>query len=894
MTKKITLSILAILVFVIGVAFAIPILFKDQIIEKLKASINANVNAKIDFNEVDVTLLRTFPDLGLILTDLEIVGKGVFENDTMARIKETTINLNLMSVLRGETIGINAFTLTEPTVHLMVTESGFANWNIMLEDSTDKNTDSTSTNFSFNVKSYEIKNGKFIYDDAPLTYFMEINGLNHTGKGDFTLDDFVLQTNSEMEELTVVYSGIPYLTKAKAEITAPIQINLANMLFTFDENEIKLNELLLSFVGSIELPNDVDIVFDVKFDAQKSAFKNFLSLVPVLYSSSYAGMQADGNFTFAGFAKGIYNDKSIPAFGVDLAVENGKIQYPSLPSSIQNVQIKTSITNPDGVPDNTVVNVSNFHAEFGKNPIDGKLILSTPVSDPSVEASIQGKINLGDISKMIPIENTKISGIVDANLKMKGKKSMIDKGQYEAFYSEGYLTANDINYTSTSLTYPVSIPSGGFNFSPKNISVSSLFIYAGKSDFKINGSIDNYLGYLFNKGVALKGKFDLESDVLDVNELMGPTDPDEAAKIENTQLSVIEVPGNVDFQLFASADKILYDNLELTNALGIVSIKDNAMQFRNFSVNTLDGRVTMNGDYSTKNPQKPVVNMDFGIEKMNIKKAFETFNTVKLFAPIAQYTNGVFSTKMKFNTELGPDMMPILSSISAEGLTDIIQAIVDGFEPLNKLSSILKNDAFKKIEVNNLAAKFKVENGRVRIDPFDIKKKDYSMTVQGFTGFDKSIDYLLAINIPRTALGTQTNVVVNDLAAKFSKASGLPADLGDMVKLNALVGGSLTNPTITLDLAEVKGAVNNALTAAFENKKTEITDKINDEADKLKDAAQNEANRLRARADSIKKAEEARLKAIADSIKKAEEEKAKKKIINFIRPKSSDTTKKNN
>lgn len=894
MIKKLFIGILILLILFVGAAIAIPIIFNDQIIEKLKTSLNANVNAKVDFSDVDVSLLRSFPNLSLVLEDVEIIGKGLFEADTLAIIKRTSIDLNLMSVIRGETIGINSFTLTEPNLHLVVTESGFANWNILLEDSTSATKDEAPSNFKAELKSYEIINGKFIYDDASLNYFMQINGLNHTGNGDFTLDEFTLQTQSQIDELTVVYGGIPYLSKAKTKINTPVKINVPNMHFSFEENDIQLNELLLSFVGSIQLPNEEDVVFDVRFDAQKSAFKNFLSLVPVLYSKSFEGMQADGNFAFSGFAKGTYNDKSIPTFGVNLLVENGKIKYPGLPSSINNVQITTAITNPDGVPDNTLVDVSAFHAEFGKDPIDGKLRLSNPISDPSVDATLKGKLNLGDLTKMIPIEGIQLTGLLDANVSMKGKKSMIDKGQYDAFYSEGYVTANDINYRSEALVYPVSIPSGGLKFTSKNIQVASLFVNAGKSDFNVNGSIDNYLGYLFNRGVALKGKLDVKSGVIDVNELMGPSDPAEAAKIENTTLSVIEVPGNLDFQLFASAEKINYDNLELKNALGVVSIKDKEMLFRNFSVNTLDGRVIMDGSYSSKNPQKPVVNMNFGIEKMNIKKAFNAFNTVKLLAPIAQFTNGFFSTKMKFSTELDSDMMPVLSSISAEGLTDILQAIVDGFEPLNKLAGVLKNDRFKRIEVNNLAAKFKVENGRIRIDPFDIKKNDYSMTVQGFTGFDKSLDYLLAINIPRNALGTQTNAVVNDLAAKFSAASGIPAELGEMVKLNALVGGDISNPTIKIDLAEVKGAVNNALTAAFENKKTEIEDKINDEADKLKAAADNEVNRLKARADSIKKAEEARLKAIADSIKKAEEEKAKKKIINFIRPKSNDTTKNNN
>ncbi len=55
--------------------------------------------------------------------------------------------------------------------------------------------------------------------------------------------------------------------------------------------------------------------------------------------------------------KGPSNEKSLPAFNVNLSIENGKIKYPSLPSAINNIQVKSQISNPDGVMDHTVVNV---------------------------------------------------------------------------------------------------------------------------------------------------------------------------------------------------------------------------------------------------------------------------------------------------------------------------------------------------------------------------------------------------------------------------------------------------------------------------------------------------------------------------------------------------------
>src|SRR5690606_5426065 len=130
----------------------------------------------------------------------------------------------------------------------------------------------------------------------------------------------------------------------------------------------------------------------------------------------------------------------------------------------------------------------------------------------------------------------------------------------------------------------------------------------------------------------------------------------------------------------------------IKNARGTLQVKNQTIFFKDMGLNMLDGTVTMNGSYASVNPEKPKVDIDFGIEKMSIQKAFAAFNTVKLLAPIAQYTQGVFSTSLKFNSELNQNMMPVYSSINASGMTNIIEAVLKGFEPLNKLASALNTD----------------------------------------------------------------------------------------------------------------------------------------------------------------------------------------------------------
>lgn len=855
MLKKVSIVILSLFIIFFAAAIAIPLFFKKEIVAKIKSAINKSVNAQVDFKDLDLSLISSFPNLGIKINNLTIVGIDSFAKDTLANVKQLQLNVNLLSVIKGETYQIKSVNLNEPNIFAHVLKSGKSNWDIMKSDSTSTSGDTAKTAFKIALQKYTIEKGKIIYDDASLGFFMNLENLNHTGKGDFTQDLFTLQTQSDIEKLTVKYGGIPYLNKVKLDAELPIDIDLKHMKFAFAENKIKLNELVLSAIGYLAMPNDQDIVMDLKFDAKQSELKNFLSLIPAIYAANFKDMEATGKFAMNGVAKGTYNDKSLPAFNVNLSIENGKVKYPFLPSAINNIQVKSQITNPDGVIDHTVVNVPAFHLEFGQVPVDGRLLLKNPTTDPYVDMALKGKLDLKQLTAIFPMKDMTLSGILDADVQAAGRKSSIDKGQYEAFKASGQILANNFNYAGKNVPMPVSVLTAKMVFSPKNITLSNLSAKVGKSDFAANGSVNNYLSYFFKKNQALQGNFNMSSNLIDVNELMGPkSTTEESGKKTDSKLSVFEVPGNIDFNLTAKAGRVLYDTYDITNAHGTLLVKNKTVTFKDMALNMLDGTVKMNGSYATVDPKKPKVDVDFGIEKMEIQKAFSAFNTVKLLAPVAKYTKGIFSTKLKFNSDLDEHMMPVYSSINAEGLTNIIQAVVDGFEPLNKLASSLSSDKFKKLELNNLITKFKIKDGRLNVAPFDIKKDGIVMNVQGSNGLDQTMDYNLGLNLPRAMLGAKANETANAMIAKLNGKVGTNVSMSETIKVNAVLGGTFLKPTINLKYGagDTKTAVKDVVNNAIADKRAELETKAQAKIDtvkakateKVKDAIADKLNSL--------------------------------------------------
>ena len=131
---KITLIGIATLVGAIIVALAlVPILLKDRIVERLRTELNDQLNATVTFSAVDASLLSTFPTLTAEVSALEITGEGEFEGVTLFAAESVAAGVDLVALVMDDAIQVESIGIDQPEVHLIVTEDGKANYDIIAE-----------------------------------------------------------------------------------------------------------------------------------------------------------------------------------------------------------------------------------------------------------------------------------------------------------------------------------------------------------------------------------------------------------------------------------------------------------------------------------------------------------------------------------------------------------------------------------------------------------------------------------------------------------------------------------------------------------------------------------------------------------------------------------------
>ncbi len=878
------ITLLLLVIFLV----AAPFLFKDKIVSKIKEEANKNLIAKIDFGDFDLSLIRSFPNFSLGIENLSIINLAPFEGDTLIYAKKLNLTVDIMSVIKGSEIKILSIDLTDPVLNFLVNKEGKANWDIT-KPTTAAEASAEPSTFQAKLKHYEIKNGRLVYHDQTMAFYMSLTGLDHEGKGDFTQDLFELNTHTEAKSTNLSYEGIPYISRAKTVIEAKLSMDMKNSKYTFLENKIKLNELDLGLNGWVAMP-DTNIDMELDFAAAKSDFKNFISMIPAIYNNDFGSLKSSGTMALSGFIKGRYNGVSMPGFGLILKIDNGMFQYPSLPSSVSNVFVDLKVNNPDGVPDHTIVDLKKLHLEMAGAPFDAKLLLKTPVSDPDLDAFVKGKIDLGAIQKFVPLEDgTTLTGLITADISAKGRMSSIEQQKYEQFTASGNLVVKDMNYAAKDLSQPVSLSILDLSFNPKNVVLKALNGKSGKTDFNASGSLENFLAYAL-KDEKLRGNLNLKSTKMDLNEWMGESTTSTTAASDTAAMTVIEVPANIDFTMTTNIGTLYYQNITMFNVNGVLRVHDQIIDMKSINMQMLDGSMGLSGQYNSVNLKKPLFNFDLAIKEFNISKTVTTFATVEKMAPIAKACTGKFSVNMNVKGDLDQQMSPVINSLTGGGKLNTSKIIIQGFPAFDKVADLLEMPSWKKLEIPSVNPSFNFANGRVYVDPVDVNINGMKGIIAGSNGFDQTIDYTMAMEIPRSAFGGSANAVLDNLV-KQANSKGANFSVGDVIPVTILLKGTVNNPTVSSDLKKQGANAMEDLKAKakdeFEKQKAAAEAKAREEADKLKKQAETEIDKQKANAnaeaDRLKKEAEAKAKATTDSLKKAAEKEATKKANDAIK-----------
>ncbi|WP_431127735.1 AsmA-like C-terminal region-containing protein [Flagellimonas flava] len=811
------------LLVLIALVISLPLLLEGKVAEIIKNKVNQNINATLDFEEANLSLLKSFPNAHVELRNISLINKAPFEGDTLFASESIVLKMGISELFKSaeEPIGIKSLDIEAAQLHIVVDENENANYDIGKEEGEEAgSSEATSDSFTLSMDSYAITNSEIVYHDKASGMRLAISEMNHSGTGDLSLEQSQLKTLTDAL-VSFEMDSTKYLNNNKIYLDALIGIDLKENKYSFLENKAMVNQLSLVFDGFVQV-NEENQEVDISFKTPSSDFKNFLAVIPEVYSKNIEDVNTTGNFEVAGQFKGIVDEEHIPTFHISVNSENASFKYPDLPKSVRNVHIDTEIHNKTGITEDTYVDINKLSFTIDQDKFDLNAKIRDLMGNTKVNAQMDGKINLANISQAYPVsEDYGLKGILTTDVTTAFDMASLDNKQYANTQTQGDLALEGFEYASDELKNPVEISSASVNFTPEKVTLSNFKGKTGNTDFNAQGTLNNLLGFMFNKE-NVEGNFTLASNTFALTDFMVEESGEEAGESTGTVEERIKIPSFLDCTIDASANTVLYDNLNLKNVKGKFIIKDETATVQGLQSDLFGGTLGLNGSVSTKE-EVSTFDMDLGMDNFNIGDSFASLELFKVLAPLANALQGKLNSDVKISGNLKEDFTPNLATISGNVLAELLSTKVDTQKAplLSSLNGQLSFLNTEDLDLSDLKTALSFDNGSVKVKPFSLKYKDIAVNVDGSHTFDQQLNYNATLDVPAKYLGSE----VNNLIAKIDDS-----DLENLtIPVVASIGGNYTSPSVSTDLSSGVTKLTNQL---VEIQKQKL---VNQGKDKAKD-----------------------------------------------------------
>lgn len=821
--KRVIVILSIVLIFLLGAIILIPVIFKGPILEKVKTTINENVNAKVEFDDFKINLWRSFPKAMLELKGLTITGKDQFEGDTLVVLASAATDISLGDLFKGGDFTISSLRLSDGRINLLATRDGISNWDIALPEEPKAETEETGDGMGIELKEIQIRNLSLNYlDEASTTVLRLLNfDIDASGRVEGTVTHFDLE--GEVGEFKLEYDSVQYISNTVLKVKSQLMADYDKMNFEFGESTLHLNELPLDVSGRFEMPSD-SMYFDLQFKQPQSDFATLLAMVPQSYQSYLEDITTTGEAGFEGQIKGWFYEDNYPEIDSRMYVKNATLQYAGSPEKVEQIRLDSRISKPQGILDLLEVHVSNAHAQIRENPVDASLTITHPVSDPEFDGSFKGKIDFTRLAEVIPMDSIELQGFMEGQLAVKGKMSAIEKDDYEQISSSGSFNFRNFRIKTPQITEAVEISSGSATLNNTTITLSSFLAKTGQSDFQLNGKLSNYLQY-FLMDKTLNGDFTLRSNYLNFNELanlMVEQDP----MPEATQDSVVafQVPDKLDLAFNSTIKRATFDQMEIQNIVGNIEVKDRMLELKRLNMDILQGQLTVDGSYKSNDANQPLFDFNMNISNIQIPAAYRSFSMMQQYMPIAARSQGKISTQVKFKGQFNEKLDIIPSTLDGSGFFNTQDLQIVDSPTFDQIKNFIKKEKLKNVRVDDFTAHFNFEKGNIKLKPFQTKIADQEVSIYGNLTVAQVLDMKMDFKVNREDIGEDINSALGFLPGS-KNITVLPVTVN--------ITGKLQKPEVSMDLSAARKQIQDEVKKSTKQEVQKSVKKIGDELKKL-------------------------------------------------------------
>jgi hypothetical protein len=726
---------------------------------------------------VGYSLIRTFPDFGLVVDDLEWTdptGQPVMD------LSHLRVTVPVMPLLRGD-IRVRRLLADGLNLAYLIAADGTTNLDFLTSSPSDTST-RTSESMSMNLDRVEIRNARFRYEDRQSG--MDLLLADVSADAVIRLGDrIVSEVDGQVGGLSLSMDGRRYLEGLPVAFRQTSTLEADPSRLTLEDGHLAIRGLALNTSGTISGFDGDTTAYRFAFTSASDHFGALLDLVPEAYKADLKGVETRGSLTLKGHLTG-HTGMDVPDFDIVMAVTDGYVQHPDASKPIRNIRLDLSATNAH-------VRVGTLTAEAEANRVSLAAEIVNPLSsDGRVALSARADVDLATVESFYPISKHGVvmRGLLDVDAKADGSLNDLEAIRYN-----GRMTLGNVHLAMKDLNEPVRDMNGELTFNQANVELKRFTFRMGRSDFDLTGSALNYRNLFEEIGAAspMRLTAGYASRMLDVDELWQYERNDDPLHVD--------LP-NMDAQLTARVDSLVFVKIPITQIQGRAVMSPRHVEMSEASARVFDGGLA--GYLKWDILKRDHTRMTFRGDVSNVRsEAFFRQFQLGGNSKFHTYVSGGFTAKAEFQAEMDEQLIQDPKTIQANGRFGMDRARLNGHPIQVGVAKLLGVSELADLSLDAWTATFSIVNGVMTLRDMRLTSKDIGLNLNGTQNLvTDRIDFKVHITLPGRYGDRLERVLSKDGVEALKNDAG-------MIVVPLAITGSSENPNVGVDRDYLQAAI---------------------------------------------------------------------------------------
>jgi hypothetical protein len=709
-------------------------LFKERIIRQFIQEANRNLNTPVRIAKFDVSILKDFPRLSIVLTDVYVEDSHP-GNYPLFIAKEVSFSMHPLEVYNGK-YSINGISIRDSETNLKIDDGGRNNYTILK----DSKSNASATTLKLELKNVSLENTKVRYFDLrsrqDLVFTSEKLNTSIVTDADVYNIDAIGELTTEL----ISVEGRSFLVGKSFQVESDLIYYDKLRKLSIEPSLLKLNNSSFSISGSYEWKekNLIDLIVD----GSETDIQTLLSLMPESVSEDLAKYQSDGGVYFKGKLKGEMSRKKNPALSIDFGFVKSTIYHPDYKTRIEQSNLEGSFETSDVVDlAKARLSLKGITGRFNGESFNGNLAI-TNLKDPYVVADFRGKLDPAAVLGFYPIEELQnVSGSMIVDIGLKGEIALLkDRKTARQVSTQGTIDLQKISFDYGKEKIPVKDLNGSLQFSNNDLALSNVSGTFGNSDYLLNGFFKNIITFLLFENQPIGIEADLKSDFLDVDQLFNLAYGSEKENDSKTDYQ-FDISENVHLNFNCDVRRLKYKRFKGGKIKGDLLVKNKVAVSRKLTLETMGGDLVISGIVDANNNKAIDVVCSTQLKNISLDSVFYVFENFNQDFILDKHLKGDVSADVSFEMTLKENLKLYPETLIADIGAVIKNGQLNNFEPLKKLNKYVDDEGLNKLRFSDLQNDIHIENKTVYIPQMQINSNVTSLVVSGTHTFDQHIGY---------------------------------------------------------------------------------------------------------------------------------------------------------